>query len=648
MVRCTSLPLVRILSSIFSVLLLNAASSAPRAARLQTDIDVPWTNKSLAARKAQQIEAAKSVQTFHDFQFSNEVARSGITFHTGIVDDTTRFQKATVYDHGTGLVAADVDGDGKIDIFFINQIGGCELWRNLGNGKFENITEKSGTGLKDKICVSACFADVDNDGDPDLFVTTVRTGNVLLENLGGGKFRDVSKDSGLDFVGSSSAAMFFDVDNDGLLDLFVANLGVYTTDEKGRGGYYAAVKDIAMGFAMPEMAGHSFLYRNLGGLKFKEVSHEMNLDIHSWSPDITFCDFNQDGFPDIYVLNMAGANHYYENQGGKSFVDKTSTYFPRTANGSMGVKVFDFNQDGKLDMYVTDMHSDMSPAQIKASSRNFRLDFEKAKSESWCGVGWTPDELRAATNKLIYGNALYVRNENGFEEISGKANAETFWPWGPSVGDLNADGYEDAFITSGMGFPLRYSINSVLLNDAGKRFVDAEFLTHVEPRAEGVEQDFFTLDCSGEDKEHALCYHRSGRVMVKGARSSRSAVVVDIDDDGDLDIVTNEYNDLPQVLISNLTSKRQIHYLKVKLTGTTSNRDGLGATVQVKAGGRTLTQYNDGKSGYLSQSSLPLYFGLGDSAKVDSIEVTWPSGTQQSVTSGLGVNQQIQVTEPRK
>jgi hypothetical protein len=348
-------------------------------------------------------------------------------------------------------------------------------------------------------------------------------------------------------------------------------------------------------------------------------------------------------------MDMAGANHYFENQGGKGFIEKTSEFFKRTSNGAMSAKCFDFNQDGRLDLYVTDMHSDMSGLQVKASAVNFGLDFEKSKSESWCSPDYSPEAFASATNKLIFGNALYLRNaEGGFDEVSQQANAETFWPWGPSVGDLNADGYDDAFITSGMGFPLRYSINNVLLNDGGKRFVDAEFLVGVEPRAE-IEQEFFTLDCSGEDKTNMLCYHKSGNLNVRGAASSRSSVVADIDDDGDLDIVTAEYHDLPQVLISNLSAKKKIHFVKIKLVGTKSNREGLGATIRVKSGGRTLTQYNDGKSGYLSQSLLPLYFGLGEATSIDAIEVTWPSGTKQSVTSGLAINnKQIEVTEPRQ
>jgi hypothetical protein len=121
----------------------------------------------------------------------------------------------------------------------------------------------------------------------------------------------------------------------------------------------------------------------------------------------------------------------------------------------------------------------------------------------------------------------------------------------------------------------------------------------------------------------------------------------DLDDDGDLDIVTNDLNSEPQVFISDLAQRKHIRWLKVVLVGTTSNRNGLGATVRLHAGGQTYMKYNDGKSGYLSQSALPLYFGLGDAAKIDSIEVAWPSGRKQVVTTGLEENKTLQITEPK-
>jgi hypothetical protein len=313
----------------------------------------------------------------------------------------------------------------------------------------------------------------------------------------------------------------------------------------------------------------------------------------------------------------------------------------------MGIKFFDFNNDGRLDLYITDMHSDMTTRQIQLQASS-RPGSEKVKSEPFCRVEWTEEYLRGSSNN-IFGNALWKNLGSGkYEEVSNPTGAETWWPWGVSVGDLNADGFPDVFVTAGMGYPFTYAVNNVLLNERGTRFINSEFTLGVEPRLGWrTSTDYFVLDCGGADKDHPLCQGRTDRVMVAGTASSRSSVLLDIDGDGDLDLITNEINDRPQVLISNLSEKKQIHFLKIKLTGTKSNRDGLGAIVKLTAGGLTQTQQNDGKSGYLSQSSLPLYFGLGDVAKVDRIEVSWPSGQRQVLDHDITANTQLSIVEPR-
>jgi len=601
----------------------------------------------LVLRQRRQLQAAATQKAFHDFRFTDQVAESGISFHSHAVDDVGKFNKPIHYDHGCGIAVADIDGDGLLDVYFVSQLGGNELWRNLGHGKFENITASAGVALNDRICVGASFADIDNDGDPDLFVTTVRGGNVLFENLGGGKFRDISHEAGVDYVGHSSGAVFFDFDNDGRLDLFVCNLGKYTTEERGAGGYYRGIEKGFYSHLNPKLGERSLLYRNLGGRKFQLLPAGV-LDHVAWSGDASFADVNGDGFPDLYVLNMQGDDHFYLNQGGKKFVERTDDYFPKTPWGAMGIKFFDFNNDGRLDLLLTDMHSDMTTSQIQ-TQYGPRPESEKAKSDKFCRVEWTEEYLQGSSNN-IFGNALWKNHGAGkYQEVSEETGAETWWPWGPSVGDLNADGFPDVFITSGMGYPFSYAGNNVLLNESGTRFIDSEFTLGVEPRAGGrTTTDYFILDCGGADRDHPLCQGQTQRVLVEGTASSRSAVVVDIDEDGDLDIITNEINDHPQILISNLSAHRKIHFLKVKLRGTKSNRDGLGALVKLTAGGMTQTQQHDGKSGYLSQSSMPLYFGLGDAPTIDRLEVGWPSGKKQLLEKDLRMNSLILVTEPEE
>jgi hypothetical protein len=615
-----------------SVLLLSAAADDTIRYVPANLRDTPWLQRLGAA----QVRAAAGLAAFHDFRFTDRVADSGISFKYRIVDDAGKTYKAAHYDHGTGLAIADVDGDGRSDIYFVSQVGGNQLWRNLGGGRFENITAAAGVAAAGKVGVSASFADIDNDGDPDLYVTTVRGGNMLFENDGHGRFRDISAASGLNYTGHSSGAVFFDYDRDGRLDLFLVNVGRYTTDTIGGGEgakYYVAFKDAFSGHLKPERAEASLLYRNMGQNRFVNVSQQVGLHDLSWSGDASVVDVNDDGWPDLYVLNMLGDDHYYENVGGKRFVDKSRLVFPRTSWGAMGIKVFDANNDGRLDIFITDMHSDMSEP--------IGPDQEKMKSV----MKW-PVSFRGTGRTSIWGNTFFLKEGPGkFREVSDAIGAENYCPWGPSVGDLNADGFDDTFIASGMNYPERYMINSVKLNDRGVKFADAEFLLGIEPRQGGVATPWFELDAAGKDKAHPDAAGATGRVTVWGARGTRAAVIFDLDGDGDLDIVTNEFNAAPMVLVSDLSEKTRLHYVEVKLTGTTSNRDGLGAVVKVTAGGSTFTKVFDGNSGYLSHSLYPLYFGLGAAEEVDSIEVLWPSGKKQTLPAPIKMNSVVEMRE---
>ncbi|MGH9360586.1 MAG: CRTAC1 family protein, partial [Thermoanaerobaculia bacterium] len=447
-----------------------------------------------------------------------------------------------------------------------------------------------------------------------------------------------SKQAGVDYVGHSSAAVFFDYDGDGKLDLFLVNVGSYTTEAIGRGGYYVGRSDAFGSHKFPDRAELSRLYRNQGGLRFQDVTEATGLKDAGWSGDASFVDWDGDLWPDLYVLNMQGHNHYWENEGGQRFVERTAQHFPKTPWGAMGIKWFDSDNDGLLDLFITDMHSDMTRAQS--------VEEEKSKSQ----ISFPNDMMGADDGRSIWGNAFYKNlGEGRFVELSDGLGLENYWPWGVSVGDLNADGWEDVFITASMNFPFRYGINSLLLNDRGQKFLDAEFVLGVEPRRDGrTHTPWMSLDCDGADKASDTCKDVTGTVVVAATLGSRASALFDLDRDGDLDIVTSDFNSEPQVLISDLAERRPgLRWLEVKLRGTRSNRDGLGALVKVTAGGQTQVHQQDGKSGYLSQSAMPLYFGLGEAAQVDRVEVVWPSGQTQTIPGGqVRVNSTLEVVEP--
>jgi hypothetical protein len=615
----------------------SSAPPAPHDVRFPNpDVGVD----TLQARKSAQLETVDQFAVFYQFQFADRITESGITFVHHAVEDAGKHYKAVHYDHGNGIAVADVDGDGLYDIYFVNQVGGNQLWKNLGGGRFKDITRESGVGLADRISVAASFADIDNDGDQDLFVTTVRGGNVLFENDGHGHFTDISKNAGVDLVAHSSGAVFFDFDRDGLVDLLVCNVGQYTTDKKGPDGAYIGLADAFLGHTHPDRFEFPVLYKNIGHNQFKDVTADLGLRPAGWGGDASVADLNGDGWPDLFVLNMQGHGHYFENRGGHAFIDKTTEYFPRTPWGAMGIKFFDFDNDGRPDLFITDMHSDMFET----------MPPEREKQKA--GVHPPEPLLGGAADTFIFGNALFhnisKRGGTAFEEISDRAGVENYWPWGPSIGDVNADGWEDVFIASSMDYPHRYGINSMLLNNRGRKFLDAEFLLGIEPRRGGrTHTPWFELDCLTEGLGTDLCRGQTGTITVMAPLGSRSAVIFDLDGDGDLDIVTNDFNSAPQLLVSDLAQRHPIHWLQVALRGTTSNRNGLGAIVRVRAGGQVYTKYNDGKSGYLSQSALPLYFGLGDAETIDGVEVDWPSGRKQVETQRLEINRTLQIVEPK-
>lgn len=635
--------------------LLASCSGSPRTERPAAAAIPVW----LVERGRQESQLAARSQVVHDFRFTDQRQASGITFENRVVDDAGKAYKLVHYDHGSGLCAADVDGDGLPDLYFATQLGTNELWKNQGNGRFVNATDQSGLGMPDAIAVGCSFADIDNDGDPDLFVTTVRHGNRLFENLGNGKFRDITQQAGVGYVGHSSGAVFFDYDGDGLLDLFVTNVGVYTSNERGPGGYYVGLSDAFMGHLRSDRAEASILYHNLGGNRFKDVTRKVGLVDKSWSGDATVFDINHDGFPDLYILDMQGGDHLWLNEGGKHFRDATEHYFPKVPWGSMGVKVFDFDGDGQLDIFVTSMHPDM---WVNIPPGDWAAEGRKADSSKVAG-GMIPE----GKGRFIFGNELFAnRGADRFEEISDSVGVETYWPWGPSVDDLNADGWDDIFIAAGMNFPYRYGINSLLLNEGGHRFLPSEFVVGVEPRPSGVTQQvWFTLDCGGADAFSPsfsplceACSKREANAMecrldaarhltMMGSLGTRAAVALDLDGDGDLDIVTNEFNGRPQVLVSDLAQRHRINFLKVRLRGASSNREGLGAQVTVVLpDGRRILKLLDGKTGYLSQSDLPLYFGLAKADHAGGIEVRWPSGKRQTVAGPITAGRTIDVVEP--
>jgi hypothetical protein len=558
--------------------------------------------------------------------FQERAQQAGIAFRMNFLprEQGERF-RINLYDHGAGLAVGDYDNDGRDDIYFLNQHGPNALYRNRGDGTFEDVTAKAGVGLGDRVSVGATFADYDNDGWPDLFVTSTRGGNVLFHNRGDGTFEDVTAKAGVSHVGHSQTAVFFDYDNDGYLDLYLTNTAHWTTDSFDfAGGNYEG--KASLGSLMTSPVEYNILYHNNGNGTFTDVTAKAGLRGRGWAGDVAVFDYNEDGFLDLFVPSMFGRGQLYRNNGDGTFTDVTVETLGPTPHGAIGSKVFDYDGDGRLDLFVVDMHSDMwmgldsrhTSQELATQTQHRRFLSPAGPTVNEAAPGFIDHQRQEFAmegknyNELLFGNALYRNQGQGkFTETALAAGLETFWPWGIATGDYDNDGNEDVFITSGMGYPFYYWPNQLMMNNGDGTFRDRAASLGIEPPTGGIYQE---NNIGGQ----------------RAARSSRSAAVADFDGDGRLDIVTNNFNDRPYFFANRFPRQ---NYVEFRLTGTRSNRDAIGAVVRLWVGNKVMVREVSPVGGYLAQSSRTVHFGLGDRSNIDSVRIRWPRCLVQTLTN---------------
>ena len=528
-----------------------------------------------------------------------------------------------------GIAAGDIDGDGADEVY-VCQPGGLpnRLYKMRG-GRFEDITEQAGVGLLDDTS-SALFLDLRNRGVQDLVVLRAG-GPVLFLNQGDGTFalradafhfRSQPQGS---FTGMSAA----DYDRDGRLDLYLCSYTFFQSEDQYR--YPTPYHDAQNG-------PPNFLFRNQlsadGSGTFEDVTESTGLNQNnnrfSFAP--AWCDYNADGWPDLYVANDFGRHNLYRNRGGR-FEDVAPAEGVEDIGPGMSAAWFDYDGDGRPDLYVSNMWSDAG---------------QRVTADAAFRPAATPG-LREAYHRHTKGNSLYRNRDGAFEETSPKEDVEMGrWAWCSDAHDFDADGSPEIYVTCGM---LTGSNHTDLMSFFWRQVV-AKSPINAE-RSEAYEQGWNAInqlireDYSWNGREPNVFYvRRGGRYFdasgVSGldcALDSRAFAVTDFDGDGHPDLLLKSRL-APQLKAFRNESAGARKTIAIRLTGTKSNRDAIGARVEAD----TLVQYLQAGSGYISQHTKTLYFGLGDRTEVAVLRVLWPSGLRQEF-HGLPAGHIYDITE---
>jgi hypothetical protein len=526
------------------------------------------------------VSAAAAPDGQPGFSFPNLAREAGLD--AKIVFGGATANKYLIETTGTGVAMIDYDGDGRLDLFFVNgstlegfPAGGAptnHLYRNAGGGRFEDVTERAGLAASGW-GQGACVGDYDNDGKDDLLVSYWGQ-NHLYHNTGG-RFEDVTRAAGLSEsrVRWNTGCAFFDYDRDGRLDLIVANyidldLKTAPTPDSGLCRY----KGLEVACGPPGLTGgRNLLYHNRGDGTFEDVSDKSGITRASgtYGLGVSTLDFDNDGWTDVYVANDSNPSALYRNNHDGTFTDigiKAGCAYSQDGKpqAGMGIAIGDYDHNGTMDIFKTNFAGDTS--------------------------------------------TLYANTGNGLCEdrtFAGGIGLNTRWlGWGTSFVDLDNDGWLDLFLTNGHVYPevrqlkteAGYEQRKVIYRNLGNgRFAD--ITEQLGP-------------------------------PVTDPKAGRGAAFGDLDDDGQIDVAIANVNDLPDLY--RLNGNKANHWVTLKLVGTSSNRNAIGARVHCVSGGVEQWQEVRGGGSYLSQNDFRVHFGLGAATRVDRLEVRWPNGNEQS------------------
>jgi hypothetical protein len=524
-------------------------------------------------------------------RFEDVTAKAGVKrrHHTRVFKGKSADVLGMFTSGGSSAAAGDFDNDGDDDLFVTDSDEGKTnvLYRNDGGFRFTDVTAKAGVGGGNdplSIVADAAWFDFDNDGWRDLLVARFGT-PILYRNTGNGTFEDVSAKSGMDQFANTIAVIAFDFDRDGRLDLLFGN-------------YFKPENLILL--ATPNVlpndldnavnGGGVTLWRNLGGGRFENVTKKAGMaNAMGWTLDLGHGDFDNDGWPDVYIAGDYGTDRVYFNNGDGTFTDTTEKSIGFDTRKGMNADVGDYNNDGWLDVYVTNI----------------------------------TDEYMKECNMLWHNNG-----DRTFTDLSREtATCDSLWGWSAKFGDFDNDGLLDIVAVNGLRSAGPENYIPVLVNMITMPGVDFTNV-HNWPSIGNMTWSGYQRKKFFRNLDGSSFKEMSAAAGVDNDKDGRGLAMADFDRDGRLEFFQANANQEP-IFYRNVTAPAG-HWIQLDLVGTASNRDAIGARVTVKtASGKTFIRQVDGGNAYAGQSSRRVHVGLGADTAIESLEIRWPNGGRQ-------------------
>lgn len=571
-------------------------------------------------------------------------SRSGIKFRNEIIENDSMniLDLENIY-NGGGVGIADFNNDGLPDIYFTGNMVSNKLYLNEGKLKFKDITEAAGVGGEGKWARGVSIVDINNDGWQDIYISetilkdSLKRENILYVNQGLDKeglpiFKNLAKEYGLNDNSHTTQAAFFDYDNDGDLDVYLA---VNVFAQKDNPNNYRRK------FINGEHPNTDRLYRNdWDPVKkhpvFTNVSRQAGILQEGFAHSVTVCDINLDGWKDVFVANdYLSEDLLWINNKNGTFTNHSKEYFKHTSYNAMGADVVDINNDGLSDVIELDMNPEdnyrkktmLGPGKYQTylynNSYGYQYQYIRNCLHLNMGVG------KEAADSLAH--PLF--GDIGF--YSGVA--ETDWSWTPLVADFDRDGFRDMIITN--GFPKDITDHDFMIYRNSTFAMNAK--SEVLKQIPEVKISNYAFRNNGNLKFANLTKEWG----LDEATFSNGASWSDLDNDGDLDVVINNINDEAMVYENNQAKKKKDHFLKIKLKGKDFNTGAFGSWIKLYYGkGQEQVYETNPVRGYLSSIENIPFFGLGDHNKIDSLIVIWPDNSMSKLLD-VKVDQEIIINQ---